>query len=207
MIEERRTTAAGAVESSEETEPAADAAAAAPEQLQATPKSQQPSAAVPKLKTPLQPTKVTEFEENKEQQAEQGTEESTEEEISKPEAEQQPEVTSAADSAPEVVVPEVVEAAPEVEHQEPDMEDEDKEKPSPRYSQLSEEEERLRTYSEISETSDDRVKFVIGETESESGSHLDLKGTESTHHHSGQKYENVQREVGMKFSTIRSKIY
>ena len=53
---------------------------------------------------------------------------------------------------------------------------EEKDKPQQRYSQLSEEEERLRTYSEMSETSDDRIKFIVGETESESGSHLDLKG-------------------------------
>ena len=176
VIEDRTTTtaAAGAVESNEEKEP--DEAAPAPEQLQATPKSQQQQpATVPKLKTPLQPTKVTEFEDKEKQ--EQDTEINTEEVRSKPDAEQQPEVTSA-DSAPEVAVPEVVEAVPEVEPQEAEMEGEEKEKPSPRYSQLSEDEERLRTYSEISETSDDRIKFVIGETESESGSHLDLKGTE-----------------------------
>ena len=180
VIEDRTTAAASAVESNEEKEP--DEAAHAPEQLQATPKSQQQQqqpATVPKLKTPLQPTKVTEFEgkDYKEQQAEQDTEVNTEEVRSKPDAEQQPEVTSA-DSAPQVAVPEVVEAVPEVEPQEAEMEGEEKEKPSPRYSQLSEDEERLRTYSEISETSDDRIKFVIGETESESGSHLDLKGME-----------------------------
>ena len=177
MIEDKTTAAASAVESSEEKE-SADAAPE-PEQLQATPKSQQQPTAVPKLKTPLQPTKVTEFEgkENKEQQAEQDTEEITEQVISKPDTEQQLEVAPA-DSAQEVAVPEVVEAVPEVEPQELEMEGEEKEKQSARYSQLSEEQERLRTYSEMSETSDDRVKFVIGETESESGSHLDLKGTE-----------------------------
>ena len=178
VIEDRTTAAAaaGAVESNEEKEP--DEAAHAAEQLQATPKSQQQPAAVPKLKTPLQPTKVTEF---KGKQAEQDTEANTEEVRSKPDAEQQPEVTSA-DSASEVAVSEMVEAVPEVEPQEAEMEGEKKEKPSPRYSQLSEDEERLRTYSEISETSDDRIKFVIGETESESGSHLDLKGKEYQHH-------------------------
>ena len=184
VIEDRTTTAAiaSAVESNEEKEP--DEAASAPEQLQATPKSQQQQpAAVPKLKTPLQPTKVTEFEDKEKQ--EQDTEINTDEVRSKPDAEQQPEMTSA-DSAPEVAVPEVVEAVPELEPQEAEMEGEEKEKPSPRYSQLSEDEERLRTYSEISETSDDRIKFVIGETESESGSHLDLKGKEYQHH-SGQK--------------------
>ena len=161
---------AAVVEAGEEREPAVTPAA--PSEL-TTPKSQQH--AVPKLKTPLQPTKVASELEGEENNREQKAEETMAEVTEQTEVgHQQPEVTI--ESGQEVVKPEVAE--PETESTEPELEVEDdgKEKPSLRYSQLSEEEERLRTYSEISEASDDRVKFVIGETESESGSHLDLKG-------------------------------
>lgn len=138
----------------------------APEALPVTPKTQ-PEAA-PKLKTPLQPTKVSEFEAKEEaQQAESAETNKTEVEM---------EESAKIEAVSEVEV--------KTEISEPDDIPEREKPQHPRYSQLSEEEERLRTYSEMSETSEDRIRFVIGETDSEAGSHLDLKGILCTIHSS-----------------------
>ena len=143
------------------------------QEIQNTPKPpQQP--AVPKLKTPLQPVKVTEFEkqEQKMDSDSAASEEKPESgELSKEKlAEIEKEIS-------QVVEPEI--RVSESEKDEMNVTGESEEKVDVRYSQLSEEEDRLRRHSEMSEVSDDRVRFMIGETESESGSHLDLKGDDA----------------------------
>ncbi len=123
--------------------------------------------AEPKLKTPLQPTKVAEFE-GQDNQTKGVTDEETEVTEQRPHSESNPEAdpadtTEPGDSVAETDAESVAKAKHELRLQ-------------PRYSHLSEEDVRSRTHSEMSETSEDRVKFMLGETESESGSHLDLKG-------------------------------
>ncbi len=131
--------------------------------LQTTPKNQ--ATAVPKLKTPLQPTKVCEFEEKEEETPETDNEpKEAQQDVKDEEA-----VTD--------VGSETVSAEAETQDEfDPEAKEKYDIKLQQRYAHLSEEDVRSRTHSEMSETSDDRVKFVVGETESDFGSHLDLKG-------------------------------
>ena len=143
------------------------------QEIQVTPKPpQQPT--VPKLKTPLQPMKVTEFEKQEQKMDSElaGPEEKPETgELSKEKlAEIEKEIS-------QVVEPEI--KVSESDKDEMNVTGGSEEKVDVRYSQLSEEESRLRRESEMSEASDDKVRFMIGETESESGSHLDLKGDDA----------------------------